>query len=130
MNPLDRYAVFDFMVTADHMVDWIHNGDSAAQKAERDRSPLLKICYQISSGAKHFEATHRVHRSVQRTELYEGSFTSEFNNAFDGDALGIVLTDEAANKLGFNWMDALTLAEMLFRFWERHPALQDDATST
>lgn len=126
-NPADRFAAFDFAVTADHMVDWLHPDNRSARKAEREKSPLLQLCYHISSGAKHFQATSPQHKSVLSTEVHLGQWdVGQFDRArFDTDTLGILLTDEAANKLGFNWLDALTLAEMVVAFWEVHPALQE-----
>jgi hypothetical protein len=129
-NRLDRFAAFDFFVTADHIVDWLHPNSREKQKAERENSPLLQLCYHMSSGAKHFRATNPTHRSVASTGVHGG-----FSDAFQADAfavatLGVVLTDDAANKLGFNWVDALTLAGMVLAFWEAHPAMSGSDEQT
>lgn len=123
-NWLDSYAVFDFFVTADHMVDWLHPDDRAKQAAERASNPLVEICYHISSGAKHFEATHPTHKSVASTGVHSGQFSDGFSSEFDVTTLEVLLTEEAANKLGFTWIDALSLAKMVLEYWEHHPALQ------
>src|SRR2546423_882387 len=72
---LDQYALFDFFVTADHMVDWLYPTDKPGRERERGNSPLLQLCYHISSGAKHFRATNPAHRSVAGTNLHEGQFS-------------------------------------------------------
>jgi hypothetical protein len=124
-NWLDTYAAFDFFVTADHMVDWLHPNDRAAQAAERAASPLVEISYHISSGAKHFEATHPRHKSVDSTGIHHGQFSNEFSREFDVTTLEILLTDPAAKKLGFKSIDALGLAQMVLEYWEHHPAIVD-----
>ncbi|HEV7388323.1 MAG TPA: hypothetical protein VGN73_06920 [Gemmatimonadaceae bacterium] len=126
-NWSDTYATFDFFVTADHIVDWLHPNDRPGQQAERVKSPLLQLCYHISSGAKHFEATNPTHKSVLATELHPGQFDSaQFDRSqFDVGTLGILLTDEAAGALGFNWLDARTLSRMVLAFWESHPAMKE-----
>ncbi|MEJ7605694.1 MAG: hypothetical protein WKF37_05380 [Bryobacteraceae bacterium] len=60
-NPLDQYAAFDFVVTAEHMLDWVypdHPQSNWKRRAEeRNNSKLLQITSHIASGAKHFIVT-------------------------------------------------------------------------
>jgi hypothetical protein len=67
-SPQDQYAAFDFFVTAEHIVDWIHPGDRAARESLRSSSPLLRITSHLANGGKHFEAKAAHHRSVTGTE--------------------------------------------------------------
>jgi hypothetical protein len=66
-SPLDQYAAFDFFVTAEHIVDWLHPTDEPSRRALRDSSHLLRITSHLANGSKHFEATAKplsAHRAV------------------------------------------------------------------
>jgi hypothetical protein len=67
-SPQDQYAAFDFFVTAEHIVDWLHPTDRTAREAMRSSSPLLRITSHIANGVKHFEAKAKHHRSVSDIE--------------------------------------------------------------
>ena len=68
-NPGDRFAAFDFVVTAWHLLEWRLPGKQ--KQAERDaicsRNPVLRICEHLAVGAKHFEPTNPKLQSVQDT---------------------------------------------------------------
>ena len=120
-----RYSIF--FVTADHIVDWLHPNERANQAAERANSPLVEICYHISSGAKHFEATHPTHKSVASTGVHTGELSDEFSREFDVTTLELLLTDDAAKQLGFKSIDALSLAKRVLAYWENHPKVRGAA---
>jgi hypothetical protein len=67
-SPQDQYAAFDFFVTAEHIVDWIHPDDRKARMEVRSSSPLLRITSHLANGVKHFEAKAAHHQSVVDVE--------------------------------------------------------------
>jgi hypothetical protein len=119
-EPLSSDCAFNFFVTADHIVDWLHPGDRAkdTRSAKRGGSILLQICYHLSSGAKHFEATHKCHTSVAKTERHRGAFGPGFSKAFDISRLEVHLDGDAAKTYGES-IDALDLAQHVYDYWKR-----------
>ena len=67
-SPKDQYAAFDFFVTAEHIVDWIHPNDRKEREAVRSSSSLLRITSHLANGVKHFEAKAKHHKSVSDVE--------------------------------------------------------------
>jgi hypothetical protein len=72
-DPMDTYAVFDFFVTADHVLDWLlPDSPGKSRKVERSArragNRLLEITSHIANGAKHFRATAAHHKSVADVE--------------------------------------------------------------
>jgi hypothetical protein len=113
-EPTYSYAAFDFFVAAEHMVDWLHPNDEAKQKQTRNAHELLKICSHIASGAKHFEATRKPHRSVSGLENQGG--------VFPVPALKISLDGKAAMQFGPE-VECLDLATAVLEYWENCPEM-------
>src|SRR5262245_37404966 len=59
-DPSSVDAAFDFFITAFSLIEWVHPGDNAAAKKQRETlqnaHPLLGIAGHLCNGAKHFEA--------------------------------------------------------------------------
>jgi hypothetical protein len=53
-SPTDADAAFDFIVTANHIPDWLHPNDGKAQNAIRQSRAELQVCRELANGAKHF----------------------------------------------------------------------------
>lgn len=128
--PTDSYAAFDFFVTAEHMLDWIHpkNAGAKARGRARKESVLLKICSHVANGAKHFEVEDKTHDSVADTALtlgrprpqqYVGSSIRTSNVRFPG-RLMVRLSGRAKADFGDS-IAAPDLALRLIQFWEQHP---------
>jgi hypothetical protein len=113
------YAAFDFFVTAEHLVDWLHPNSKPKRRETREASPLLMTCSHIASGAKHFEATHDHHKSVSGLEKQEGTFQRDAfqNDAFQVPGLNVTLDGEAAEQFG-PIIECLDLAREVLRLWE------------
>ena len=105
-SPMDPYIAFDFFVTAEHMVDWLFpaDGDAPKRKEMRGSSVLLEVCSHIASGAKHFHATARRHRSVEKTverpAARFGVLEIGVSRLGTDEGLEIQLQGEAAQQLG------------------------------
>jgi len=122
-DPDDIYAAFDFFVTAEHIVDWLHpDAPGSSQRAERERirssSPMLEIVSHIANGAKHFVALAKHHTSVAELEQKSGGFSpTAFSPrafspaAFQMAGLHIHLADGSV-------VHALPLAEDVLTHWD------------
>ncbi len=115
-EPLNAYAAFDFFVTAEHMLDWVHPNDPAGQKTERQSAPLLEVCSHLANGSKHFQATNPRHRSVGDTKLHGGAFSSGFSRGFDISRLEVHLQGNAAAAIG-QVVEVTDLARKVLDHW-------------
>jgi hypothetical protein len=121
-DPNDTYAAFDFFVTAEHLVDWLFpdrpgTNQSAARKAKRESSELLRITSHLANGAKHFQALARQHDSVADLTKQHGGFDSRAFSprafspaAFKMHGLNIQLEDGRI-------VHVLTLAGDVLSYW-------------
>jgi hypothetical protein len=123
--------VFDFAVTAWHLVDWVARGSNAAGKtnmqAEQQRlknqCPELAVCEQVCNGAKHLVLDNpqlkpfNVAADVRGTNDLRGIRM----NIVPGDGVShdIVLTPAVSitDKDRKSW-DALELFQRVLSFWE------------
>src|SRR5207248_3556210 len=66
-DPTDAYAAFDFFVTAEHLLDWLHP-DRANGKADREKLrnqyEIIQIVSHLACGAKHFDGLRNYHRPL------------------------------------------------------------------
>ena len=119
-SPESEYAAFDFFVTAEHIVDWLHPDDKLARTNLRKSDPLLQIASHIANGAKHFEAKADHHSSVRslKMERYLDSACKE--PGVEERAIVIKLTAHETTKLGSASFEAIILAYRLLEFWRTH----------
>ncbi len=124
-SSLDADMVFNFFITAEHLLDWKYPGDRAKQKEEREGSVLLQIVSHLASGAKHFEVQDKRHTSVVRTESIsdDGAYygDSYYGDGYYGssEALGVALDGKAAAQLG-SWIKVVPLARIVLQYWKEH----------
>lgn len=70
-NCEDVYLAFNFFVTAYHLIDWIFEGERSRENEERkvfETNSLMKICFHICNGAKHFNPLDKRNDSVKKIE--------------------------------------------------------------
>ena len=123
-SPLNQDIAFNFLVTAEHMVDWVYpdndkrNDKRSERKRLRNSNQILQICSHIASGAKHFKATASKHKSVSGTSV-EGSYQRNTfqSDAHDVECLKIDLDGDAAKELGSS-IEVVDLARRILKFWE------------
>jgi hypothetical protein len=120
-SPMDSYAAFDLFVTAYHMLDWLHPGDSnkATRKQMESDNNILQVVSHLANGSKHFQVTR--HHAVKETIIHEGAFDPNVfgSNAFDVGELRVELDGDAAREFGAS-TGVLELAAKALRFWEEH----------
>jgi hypothetical protein len=119
--PLDQYAAFDFFVSAEHIVDWLHPSDEPTRRALRSSSPLLRITsHLLANGSKHFEATAKHHRSVAGTEKFRYVEEGYVESGYFHEPLVVHLTPDEASELGAPSVEAVALARQVLEFWSKH----------
>jgi hypothetical protein len=121
-SPVDSYAAFDFFVTAYHILDWLHPGDSnnTTRKQMERGSNLLQVISHLANGSKHFYVTR--HHAVKDTIVRQAAVDPEAFDptAFDATSeLRIELDGKAASEFGAS-MGVLELAAKALSFWEGH----------
>lgn len=125
----DQYAAFDFFVTADSIVDWLHPeviGDESATKEQkikksdlRKNNDLLRITSHIANGAKHFVVTrHNSITGIEKSRYVEKGYVED---GYFEDPLLIHLTPEEAMRLEVHGaIKAIELARLVFQFWSEN----------
>jgi hypothetical protein len=125
--------VFDFAVTAWHLVDWIaiETGARLADTQQRlkTKCPELAVCEQLCNGAKHLELRNRSLKSfdfaadVRATDDRAGIVR---NVLADDSPVDIVLTPVVSivDKDHNSWQ-ALDLFHKVLRFWQAELGLPD-----
>ena len=125
VSPDDVDHAFNFFVTAEHMLDWIHPEPErrAQRKALRRDDPLLATVSHLASGAKHFDHLQGLHMSVTKSERRVGAWADGAwapsmwaPGAWRPTKLWVTLDGEAAEAFGAR-IDALAMAEKVFRYW-------------
>ena len=123
-NHETAYAAFNFFVTAEHLVDWLHPQDRTEREALRG-DPLLALVSHLANGAKHFGPLNKRHVSAKNTKMLGGYFnTSYFPQRYfgryfgAGRRLGVTLDGTAAAVFGQS-MAAVDLAEKVLAYWEQ-----------
>ena len=121
--PHDADHAFNFFVTAEALVDWLHPGDRAQQKVLRASEPLLQAISHLASSAKHFDQLSRHHQSVGQTNLAGApppllmySLSNFPDHPIRGLHLRVSLAGAAAAAFGQS-VDAIELAERVLVFW-------------
>ncbi|MGE0290603.1 MAG: hypothetical protein AB7I42_30020 [Bradyrhizobium sp.] len=122
-SPQDQYAAFDFFVTAEHIIDWLHPDDRAAREATRASSPLLRITSHIANGAKHFEAKNKHHRSVSGVEKERYVEPGYVEEGYFAEPLIVHLTPDEGKEIGHNPVEAVWLAEQVYEHWKANAKL-------
>lgn len=127
--PQDQYAAFDFFVTADSIIDWLHPdvpGDKPATELKRqDRSTLrsssvfLRVAAHIANGAKHFVVTrHSSVAGIKKEHYVEPNYVDD---DYVADPLLVHLTPEEAAAAGVDQrIDGVSLARAVLHYWTVH----------
>ena len=117
-SPQDQYAAFDFFVTAEHIVDWIHPDDRKAREAVRSSSSLLRITSHLANGVKHFEAKAKHHQSVADVEKSRYIEAGYIEEGYFEDPLIVHLTSEEKISFGQSSIEVAALAKLVYEYWK------------
>jgi hypothetical protein len=117
-SPKDQYAAFDFFVTAEHIVDWIHPDDKKAQEAIRSSSSLLRITSHLANGVKHFEAKAKRHQSVADVEKSRYVEEGYVEDGYFEDPLIVHLTADEQQLFGQSSNEVTALAQHVYEYWK------------
>jgi hypothetical protein len=119
-DPLNAFPVWDFFVTANHLVDWIWpSAGSTQHRAERAAETIPRICEHLANGAKHYiiNREHVAVAQIERTGEVFAGYRSE--RVANGDALVISLDALEAAELGTSSITAQDLARQVLIYWGR-----------
>jgi hypothetical protein len=125
-SPFDVDHAFNFFVTAEHMLDWIHSGTAgrAHRDALRNGEPLLQLVSHIASGAKHFDRLSPRHQSMTGSSTSGGYFPhgwfsrNWFARGYFAEAsIQISLSGPVAQTLGCSTISAVDLARHVLSYW-------------
>lgn len=117
-SPQDQYAAFDFFVTAEHIVDWIHPDDRKAREVVRSSSSLLRITSHLANGVKHFEAKAEHHHSVadvEKSRYVEAGYVEE---GYFEDPLIVHLATDEGGSFGKSSIEVSVLAKQVYEYWK------------
>ena len=117
-SPQDQNAAFDFFVTAEHIVDWIHPDDATARTTLRSSSSLLKVTSHLANGAKHFEAKAKHHRSVTDVEKSTYVATGYIEDGYTEESLIVHLSAEEQQWFGNCSIEVAALARQVYEYWK------------
>lgn len=117
-SPQDQYAAFDFFVTAEHILDWIHPNDGNARNEIRSNSSLLKITSHLANGVKHFEATAPRHQSVKTVEKNRYVEPGYVEEGYLEDHLIVHLTEKEQSSFGQSSIKVTALAKEVYEYWK------------
>jgi hypothetical protein len=133
LQPRNSYLAFNFLVTAEHMKDWIYPGRENKNIRENleNGSALLQVCSHVANGAKHFQVEAKHHKSVKDTRKTGGYWGASYwaSGVFAGSfwgkgALVVQLEGEAETQFGSS-IGVVDLAERIVSFWESRPELSE-----
>ena len=115
-NPDNSYYGFNFFVTSYHLIDWIFEGKYSDERAELNKTPILKICNHIANGVKHFEPNrHGTVKEINKVRVFEEGVFEE--GVFESPII-IQLGDELRPKLG-EFIFISDFADYVIEFWKR-----------
>jgi|BarGraNGADG00212_2_1021979.scaffolds.fasta_scaffold26129_2 hypothetical protein len=106
------------------MLDWVlPDAADGANKQRREQvrqaKAILRVTSHLASGAKHFKAIRRQHKSVDSAQARDGAFDGNVFDpaAFDTNRLVVELIGEDASELGPE-VSVVDLAEQVLAYWE------------
>lgn len=133
-SPQDQYAAFDFFVTAEHIVDWIHSDSKSPNDNKNSRNDLrsneavLRITSHIANGGKHFRALAGHHTSVKEVKKERYFKSGYIEEGYTQDPLMVHLDPEEAKAIGApegaSEIDATRLAHIVLEYWRANILLR------
>jgi hypothetical protein len=119
-------AAYNFFVSAESMLDWLHPGNAgkSQREVERNREVLLQVVSHLATKAKHFRPEAKCHQSVSDTRKVGGTFGANSFRArtfaahsFSKGSLFIDLDGKAVKRLGDS-ISAVALAKLVLEYWQ------------
>ena len=116
-DPEDEYAAFDFFLTAEHMVDWIHPDSRREREQLRSSKVVLQVTSHVASGAKHFRATALQHRSVESVKRSGYVEPGYVESGYFLEPVAIYLSPAEAAYFGGKEIEAVALGQKIVEYW-------------
>ena len=115
-QPNEVYFLYNFFVTAYHMVDWYAEGNKNLRK-EIESNLIIKIAYHIANGAKHLVLNNPKNNAVesfQSESYYEKDY---YEDGYYAHEILITLTEDYHSEFG-KQMSAIDFATKLMEYWD------------
>jgi hypothetical protein len=109
-----QHAAFDFLVTAEHIPDWLERHTKVSKSSNR-AYPDGAAASHIANGAKHFHVEGRQHAksSVLSTSVSQRAFSSAFQqNAFQSSRITVERSDGSRENV-------IDLCQRILDHWRR-----------
>jgi hypothetical protein len=110
----DVYTAFNFVVTAEHLPDWLRRRDLVKSNA------YLRVVSHLANGAKHFKYDPSRHHAVAGTSKQRFFEKGYVSSGYAEEPLLIELSANEAEELDTLVIDAVTLAQQVLDFWRPH----------
>ena len=117
-RPDDQYLAFNFFVTAEHIVDWLHPESKEMRSERRKSNSLLEVTSHLANGAKHFKALDKRHTSIDDVRIDRILPKGYVEEGYCEEPLIVHLTDVESARTGCSQLRALELAEKVYEYWE------------
>lgn len=117
-SPQDKYAAFDFFVTAEHILDWIFPSNKKAMCEIRSSSPLLRITSHLANGAKHFQTTDKRHSSVENLEKFRYVEPGYVEEGYIEEPLIVHLSPDEQDLMKQSTIEVPVLARLVLEYWK------------
>lgn len=120
-EPSHTDHAFNFFVTAEHILDWLHPGNAGKRTRDIERKDrLLATVSHLASGAKHFSHLHTHHKSVRGMDQ-PGLVKRVLHRALGvsrlPDAPLVIELDEPIDAGGETRWEAIALAKRVLDYW-------------
>ena len=109
----DSRLAFNFLVTAEHLPDWLNKRDLVCKHA------LLRVVSHLANGAKHFTVNPKRHTSVAGATL-EKYADDYVEPGYVEDWLLVHFRAGEVAELGAEKLDARELGRQVLEFWRPH----------
>lgn len=125
-SPFDQYAAFDFFITANSLIDWVHPDKTNPRDNQkvrddfRENNAALRVTAHLADGSKHFHAASPRRRSVVGTEKSRYVEEGYVEDGYFEESLLIQLSQKEAQELGASLLDAISFARQVVELWSKH----------
>jgi hypothetical protein len=122
-NTTSSRIALNCALTAWHLTEWVYNEYNSIlqttypklfdfQSWIKSQCTSLQVMHDIANGTKHYLLTRHT-TVIEKTNLHQGAFSSDFSRDFDISALDITLKDGAQ----INFEDEI---EKSIEFWKQY----------
>ena len=112
----NEFKVFNFFLTAYHLLDWLFKGKHGDPERIRiNKEPIIEVCGHIANGIKHFETNrHSAVKEIIKDRYVEKGYVKD---GYFQEPIIIKLDNNAKKVLG-DEIEVDILADKIISFWK------------